>query len=685
MGNETGIAKLALHRQESPIAAVWPIGILTASLRITSSIVLALALFHPSANANPFAPLIPLFQEHCTKCHGGAKQKGGLDLRSLASVLKGGENGAVFIPGKPEESRLLSYLHAEADPHMPPKGQLEEEEIQSIRNWITQFSGETEPTPSDPQSLPPGLTPQLAIDVLLEKSWQGAKVVPAPPIDDAAFQRRLSLDLLGRIPSLEERTRFLAETRSDKRTRLIDDLLASKGHARHLAEIFNVVLLGREVERGKSRDDREKHLLPYLRWAFESNRPWNLVGQDLIVARPEKPEQQGASWFLYEQGNDASKMATATSAALFGKQLQCAQCHDHPIAPEIEQKHYWGLVAFFDRSRNVTTAEGPRVAEKAAGGYSKYANLEGVSGESELIFFTGRKADEPGGRRDKDAMENYLTTPPEDWINPPKPKKKGEKPRITTKVEKAPLPKFSRRTELAKLALEENPAFARAFVNRVWALLMGRGIVHPVDKMTSAYPPSQPALLDWLAHDFTAHKYDVRRLFRAILTSRAYALSPSHPDEVPPLPATFARSLDKPLPAEALYRSILVALGAPVQEDGAVAGEQEYRHTFVKNYPSLFAEVFSPSVQQAMFASNGSTIDGMLRKTEFPFVSKLVAMKDNEAVVKNAFLATLGRVPESSERARGVEFLNQRSDRRDEAIRQLLWAVISGAEFRINH
>jgi hypothetical protein len=672
------------------MAPVWRLGILSALLRISPSIVFIFALVCAIAGGAPLpAPdyartLAPLLKEHCTKCHGGAKQKGGLDLRSLESALKGGESGPAFVPGNPQESRLINYLHAKSDPHMPPKGQLGEEEIRTIRNWVTNFSKADTPPPT-PDALPVGINPRLAIDVLLEKSWIEAELTRAPRIDDATFLRRITLDLLGRIPTLEERERFLAETNSAKRERLVDDLLASKGHARNLAEIFNVILLGREEEEDKSRGDREKHLLPYLRWIFETNRPWNKVGHDLIVARPKTPHERGATWFLYEQDNNANKMATATSAALLGKQVQCAQCHDHPVAPEIEQKHYWGLVAFFDRSINVNTKDGPRVAEKAAGGYAKFANLEGKSSESELVFFTGLKVDEPDGRRDKDALENYLTTPPADWINPPKPSKKGRKPKITTTVEEAPLPRFSRRAELAELAVEKNPAFARAFVNRAWALLMGRGLVHPVDKMTSAYPPSHPELLDWLAADFAAGDYNVRRLFRAILTSRAYALSAVHPAAVRPLPETFARALDKPLPAEALYRSILVALGAEVQEDGTVNGEQDYRETFVGAYPTLFPEVFSPSVQQAMFATNGGSIDGMLRKEELPLVKSLHETESNEAVVKKAFHTILGRAPESSERERGVEFLNGRVDRREEAIRQFLWALFSGAEFRINH
>lgn len=635
-----------------------------------------------------FEELAPLLKENCTKCHGGAKKKGGLDLRALPQLLKGGDSGPAFVPGEPARSRLFTSLSPDADPHMPPKGQLSQEQIKLVEHWILHFGAERkEPgaTPATPEpSLPANLSPRLAIDVLVEKSWLEKKVQPAAPIDDASFVRRLSLDLLGRIPTVEERARFVSQTNSDKRSRLLDELLASKASARHLAEIFNAALLGREVEKKKSRGDREKHFLPYLRWAFETNRPWNKVGHDLIVARPETPEERGATWFLYEQGNDASKMATMTSAALLGKQVQCAQCHDHPVAPEIEQRHYWGLVAFFDRSRNVSTNEGPRVAERAAGGYNKFANLEGASSESELVFLNDQKIEEPGGRRDKDANEHYLITPPNDWVNPPK-AAKGKKPTFTTKVGEAPQPKFSRRAELARLAIEGNPDFARAFVNRSWALFLGRGFVHPVDKMTSAYPPSHPELLEWLAQDFASHGYDVRRLFKAILSSRAYSLSMQHPAEVPPLPSTFARAVDKPLPAEVFLRSVLVALGAKAEYDGAVTHEESYRATFVKKDPALFAEFFSPSVQQAMFANNGKVIDEILRKAELPLITDLANLENGDELIDRLFLSAYGRSATSEERERIQTYLSERSDRKPEALRQILWALFMSAEFRLNH
>jgi hypothetical protein len=122
-----------------------------------------------------------------------------------------------------------------------------------------------------------------------------------------------------------------------------------------------------------------------------------------------------------------------------------------------------------------------------------------------------------------------------------------------------------------------------------------------------------------------------------------------------------------------------------VQDDGTVAGERGYRDVFVENYPDLFAEVFSPSVQQAMFTTNGHAIDRILRSDDLPLVAKLRDTAENDAAVEHAFLAALGRHPDRAERERSVEFLDQRGDRREEAIRQFLWALFAGAEFRINH
>ncbi len=610
----------------------------------------------------------PVLVENCVKCHGGAKQKGGLDLRSLEAALKGGENGPALVAGKPEASALFKAVQADSDPHMPPEEQLSDGQITSLRDWI---AGLREPAKTAAADIPHGIDPSLAIDLFIQKKWQAEGISPAQRCDDSAFVRRIYLDLIGRIPTRSERDAFLAATDSAKRATLVNRLLANPEHAAHMAEVFNVVFLGREDEKKRKRSER-KNWLAYLNWVFETNRGWNKVAKDLLVARPSTKEEAGASWFLYEQRDDHQQIATRVSATLLGKQVQCAQCHDHPVSPEIEQRHYWGLVSFFNRSVNVSTPEGPRVAERASGGYAKFANLEGESSDTELVMLSGDVIAEPDGRRENDAKDYYAVAPPDQWLRK---LKKDEK--LKKDVSAVPVPKFSRREAFTKASTAGNRDFSRAIVNRVWALLFGRGIVHPVDQMDSAHPPSHPELLRWLAQDFSEHGYDVRRLIVALTKSQAYQLDsrPGSVEGLPPEDAFFARALDKPLSAEVLLRSLRVATGLEGEADEGM------RAIFAKVFPDLFEENYSPSVQQAMFVTNGTMIDALLAE-DAPLVQRLSSLPDSDSIAREAFVSILGREPDDEERTRSREFL---TNTEIDTIRQFCWALMAGAEFRINH
>src|SRR4030095_15142024 len=168
------------------------------------------------------------------------------------------------------------------------------------------------------------------------------------------------------------------------------------------------------------------------------------------------------------------------------------------------------------------------------------------------------------------------------------------------------------REALADAVTQDNPLLSRALVNRVWAMLFGRGLVHPVDLMDSKHPPSQPELLQWLAHDFEQSGYDVKRLIRTLCNIRAYQLdsSPARGTKPGP-PGTFARALDKPLSAEQLFRSLLAATGTCADTNGLLSGktETELRRAFIKEFPALFPEEYNATLQQAMFLSNSELFD----------------------------------------------------------------------------
>ena len=642
----------------------------------------------------------PLLKDRCLECHNATKSKSGLDVSSLQTLLRGGDRGAAVIPGRPDDSNLFKFLSAEADPHMPPgkRKPLSPEEGELIRKWIRELPAATAPRPSEAPvaqagkagmvanptparrriawTPSPSTRPADGVDRFLELSWKLDQVTPVKRIDDAAFVRRAYLDLIGRIPSAAEREAFVQSKGRDKRSALIDALLAHEEYPRRMREVFDPVLMTR---RGPDWEEKRRSWHAFLEEAFRSNRPWDQVIRDLIVARPPAagatPEQTGAVWYLYERQNNAQAMAESLAPVVFGVQIKCAQCHDHMVAREIKQAHYWGMVSAFNRSRNVDTPAGPGVSESAIGGFVSFANLRKESQPASLTFFNGRSVDEARpkeGEKEVDRPELYL-------VPPPREKEKPELPAV---------PKFSRRAALADAVTRENPLLARAMVNRVWAMLLGRGIVHPVDLMDSKHPPTHPELLDWLAADFASHGYDVKRLLRILCNTRAYQLESrvvgargtklSSPD-------AFARGLDKPLTAEQLFRSLLVATGQPPDARDQVPGlpATELRRAFVAQFPDLFPAEYNATLYQAMFVSNSPLFDQILAARPGTLASRLQALPDSAARVREGFLAVFGRLPDRDEQEECLRYLAGRDVA--PGIRQLLWALLTSAEFQINH
>lgn len=621
----------------------------------------------------------PILDKYCLKCHAGVKQKGGLDLRSLDTMLRGGDSGPALIPGHPEKSFLVQFVHPDAETHMPPdeKKQLSSTEIEAFRKWVAALpkakdavqtnSAWVEPYLASikkshkPIWNPPAKTtiPQ-AIDGFLSRSWKAKKIQPAAVADDVAFVRRIHLDLVGRTPTPEESTTFITDKTKNKREILVEKLFDSPEYARHMREVFDVVLMGRSQRRNE-KGRRENGWHEYLEESFEANRPWNEFVRDVILARNTNGVAKGAFWFLYERRDNHQAMAEAVAPLAFGADMKCAQCHNHPLAWEIEQRHYWGLVAAFNRSEPVQGPSGPGMSESAIGGFVNFANLKKESQPAVMAFLNGKTI--PEERPDANAKEEDK---PDLYVVPPK----GDKG-------PAAIPVFSRRQALAEAVTQDNPLLAKAFVNRAWGMLMGRGIVHPVDQIDSKHPPSHPDLLDWLAKDFEKSGYDVKRLMKGIVLSRAYQLSSKPNSGKLPRPEFFACAIEKPLSAEQLLRSTLIATGA--SEDEAA----ELRKALTKNFPDVMPVNYNPSLQQALFLSNSPLVQEHLKPKGKNTASKLLAEKDVQRRVTLAFRSILGRSPDSEESAMFKSFLAKKND--DKGVRDLMWALLTSAEFQLNH
>ncbi len=598
-----------------------------------------------------------VLDQHCVKCHGPLEQKFGLELDTFEAVMKGGDDGPVVVPGKPDESPLVTALAPGTDPHMPPKKQLGDADIAKLRTWVASLSDNPSPAPKRPAidlaAVP--TEPSAAIDFFLNAAWQQSGITPAPLCDDRTFVRRVYLDLAGRIPTRDEVESFLFTADARKREALVDRLLASDEYARTFRETWDALLMGRVTGRREQRR-RESGWHEFLEKAFKENRPWNEVVRAIITARPEKPEDKGSHWFIYERRNDHQRIAEAVAPMIYGTRVDCAQCHDHALAREIKQGHYWGLVAAFNRSKNVE--KGPQaVGESAIGGFMNFTNLHKESQPAVIALLNGRVVEEarpPEGTKEEDKPEAYID------------------PDAKVKV-----PKFSRRAALAEAATQDNPLLARSFVNHTWAILVGRGIVHPVDEMNSKSPASHPELLDWLAADFAKHSHDMRRLVRAIVLSRAYQTSVWSGGNAP-APESFAAAIEKPLIAETLARSVRIASGRAPEDD-------ELRKAFAEAFPDVLPRVIRASVQQAMFLENNDRITDLFKVEPDTAVERIGALPSPEDRVREAFRLALIREPDADELRKGIEFLEVNSNKPVEAAGQLLWALVTGPEFLTNH
>ena len=641
------------------------------TMRCSLIVILSLSLFATAARAGEEDSLPvdvqSVLETHCWKCHGQKKKSGKLDLRTVSSIVAGGKRGTAIDALQPDASRLLSLVQPGAKPHMPPgKKQLAEDEIEVLASWVRSFSSsevatvepKEEPSSKSKEEtfaeLPSSADPTSMIDLLIDAGYRIREITPAPRCDDPTFVRRVYLDLFGRVPTPSESRSFLTSTDSNKRDQLIDSLLSSDEFPKHWATQFDAMLMGRKEKKLSRRIKHGWHA--YLQSVFSEDRPWDEVAREVLLARggaSEDSKQRGHLWFLYERENKHQDIAESIARGFFGIDIACAQCHDHPIAEEIEQAHYWGLVAFFKRTTNAKSENGIALAESAIGGFDSYANaLSGSTDQTVLTFFQSKTIAE---------------------TRPEKTDKQKDKDEFYDKVENEPrVPKFSRREKFVDEILHNHPLLSRAMVNRVWALTMGRGLVHPLDKMDSKHPPSHPKLLDWLANDFAANDHQIRRLLKAIVKSKPYQLECKKPNDLIE-PDSFAFGVEKPLTAEQLLGALQTSLALEKDFDASKIAS-ELRGVF----PDIVPENQLTTLKQTMMLSNHP-------KLRDAFVTAAKKFNETSESPEELFQRFYTRNATSDELERIRSYLDERSERPVEAISDVLWALATSAEFRFNH
>lgn len=334
----------------------------------------------------------------------------------------------------------------------------------------------------------------------IDQLVNAAPLGPVAPIcSDAEFLRRVSLDLNGMTPTGAEAKAFLDDPAPDKRQKLIEKLLASPRFARHMANTFSVMLMERRADANVPAAEWDK----YLYESFLANKPYDQLVRELIATDGVDPATRPAAKFFLERTAEPNLVTRDVGRIFLGRDLQCAQCHDSPLVNDFLQSEYYGVQAFVVRTVmfNDATAKKQILGEKADGD----------------VAFTSVFTKETGFSAPRIPAGAFV----EDPLLPI-----GEEYNVKPTDKTRPVPKYSRRTKLAEIiTTTNNPQFNRNFANRLWAMMLGRGIVHPLDLHHSDNPPSQPELLDLLSAEVVAAKYDVKTILRAIALSQTYQRS----------------------------------------------------------------------------------------------------------------------------------------------------------------
>lgn len=564
------------------------------------------------------------------------------------------------------------------------------------------------------------------IDRIIEADLARMNLVPSAAVEDMTFLRRLTLDTIGRLPTLAEQEEFLADESADKRERKIDELLAHPLHASLWATKLSDWTLNSLVTM-ENRQDTYRNLRPkwslmwwdWLRVRVAENKPYDQIVRQLLTATSrdgQSPEAWFDGWrklndkaassfdsdyaakptndlFWRRQGFNKEQTIELIASSFLGLQIQCAQCHKHP----------------FDRW---TQAD-----------YRAFENIVmPVRFDSNAPDARAMLKQEADGRREKEPDElkkrqiqphrevyvqnakqgNYLRHPD---TNAPLPVRPPGGPDLLPAARQMPSDDF--RDELADwMAKPDNPYFSANFANRVWAHYFGIGIVNPIDNFAVGNPPSNPVLLKALAAKFVELKFDIRAFEKFVLTSAAYSRS-----SVPSVNNSdddrhFSRYIPHPLMAEIAADVVADAIAwkpdprtmpdiAPGSRAIEVPGNQVTQRDLAFQFRifgrpprSVSCEcerAADPALPQSLFMAGDEFVVKGIAQSPWMNWAKDYEWSDDD-LVEHAFRRLLAREPSEEERAAGLERLAGKSGKdRAEALADVIWALMNTREFLLNY
>ncbi|MEW4455587.1 DUF1549 and DUF1553 domain-containing protein [Bremerella sp. JC817] len=476
------------------------------------------------------------------------------------------------------------------------------------------------------------------IDALVQARLESENIQPAPLASDGEFLRRVSLDLVGSIPTVAQTRAYLQDTAPDKRQKLVESLVHSPAHPTHMATTWRSLIL--EPTDDPLSLQNEAGLQTWLRGKFAQNVRYDRLVEEFLTATQGN---DGPGYFYAAQELKPELLAAETSRIFLGLRLECAQCHDHPF-DRWRQQDFWGMAAFF--------AQLERPGDNNIG-LARFDIVDRNRGE--------------------------VTLPESDEVVPPA--------FPGTTVSYASLGGTRRQQLAIWMVSRDNPFMPRRAVNWAWSHMMGRGFVHPADDMSPQNKPSHPELLDELTTYFIRSGFDLRQLLQTIALTETYARSSEAVSDSQAPDDLFARMAVKSLTPEQLFDALLkVGL---LQPPNAMVENDPQRSQFVARMRTAGKDrtEFDTGMPQALAVMNGPPVStatnvetsGLLKAMSAPFLS-------DEQRLNVLFLAAYSRTPNQQELDRYKQFLAEAEpDQQSAALGDVLWVLANSAEFMLNH
>ena len=548
-----------------------------------------------------------------------------------------------------------------------------------IHLWLIQ-PGWSAPAQSAADSASEGMPPQVAfIEEQIQHGWQDYEIKPSPAATDGEWCRRVYLDVLGRIPSVDELKAFPKVRSSKNKIELVDKLLYGEEYtdeyARNWTTIWSNILIGRTGGNERNSQINRSGMQQYLRESFVQNKPYDQMVHELISARgentPGSPDFNGAVNFLTMKLDENATQATAQTSRIFlGLQVQCTQCHNHPFN-EWKQAKYWEMNAFFrqtvalrrfeEGTRSIRMVE---LTNQDFGGEGDspleaevyYELRNGLLKVAYPVFVDGAQIGRSGFVED-----------------------------------------VNRRDELARLVMSST-YLQEAIVNRMWAHFMGYGFTKPIDDMGPHKSPTHPELLTYLGAELRANSFDLKQLIRWIVLSEPYSLSSKlnkkNRQDDPQLGESpkFSHFYLRQMRAEELYESLLVATQAH-KTRGSYEEQEEVKSRWLRQFSIAFGTdegdettTFNGTIPQALMMFNVDLIKQATSPKPGGFLHSVASSNlQPKEQIEYLYRAGLARSPNRREITVANRLLVARKGDTAAALQDIWWAILNSNEFILNH